>query len=183
MNPKRFFGLTLTLTAATVWTTGCPSNESNVEKTSHPGTTLQDYHKWDWQRSKDNLTGKEILVGLYFSNHNNSSPLNSKVIVRCQDNKFEVYFNFYEFLDRESAPVRYKVNNQPLVEETWNTSTEGQSVFAKDAPAVARKLAKGEKFVIEARDHSSNPHQMVIDLSGSEYAINPALKLCGEEPD
>lgn len=183
MKPKTLFGLMLTLTAATIWTAGCSDSDSKLEQTSHAGAKLQDYHQWNWRRSKDNLTGKEILVGLYFSNHNNSSPQNSKVVVRCQDNKFDVYFNFYEFLDRESSSVRYKLDNHPLVEEKWNTSTDGQSVFAKDAPDVARKLAKGEKFVIEAKDYSSNSHQMAIDLAGSEYVINPVLKLCSEKID
>lgn len=100
-------------------------------------------------------------------------------VVRCQGGDLEVYFEFGRFLNSEDAPVRFRVDKFPLVEDSWATSADGTAVFPLNSNEIARILMNGKHFIIEARDFRGQPYRASFDLSGAKEKIAKVLRQCG----
>jgi hypothetical protein len=136
--------------------------------------------KWRLREMVDPLTDEKVTMA--FSSSGEGLAQRSAV-VECRGSKFNVYFDFGEYLgklpkEEYLVPVRYRVDKEPLESKKWFSSVDGTAIFAIEHFDIARRLMKGSTFIIEAQDYRGKLHRASFDLSGAKKVLGRVLQQC-----
>ncbi len=101
------------------------------------------------------------------------------LVVRCSGWRIEAFYTVRDYLDNEGAQTRYRIDGGEVVDNYWDTSTDGGGVFSPEPGIFARRLAGGNRVVIQAEKYNGTPVTYTFSLSGSAAAINRVLSDCG----
>ncbi len=127
---------------------------------------------WLLTEKSDPLTDERVTTAVLRSG-------DTAVVVRCDGSVFEVYVEVGEYLSNDMVSVRYRVDKGDLKEALWLPSAKGTAVFADEDAAIARAMASGSTFILEATDFRGQPHRVTFDLANSAEVLPVVLKNCG----
>jgi len=131
------------------------------------------YSEWTFKESTDPLTDQKISTAI-LSNDDEKS-----IVLRCTGNKFEIYFEFGKFLSNSKVPVKYRIDKNDMVEESWYPSAKGTSVFSSESAELARNMISGKTFIIEVNDFRGQPYRSTFDISKCSEIVTKTLSNCG----
>ena len=123
---------------------------------------------WELEKKTDPLTDKVIATA---TSSYLEGTTRRAAIVRCTGLQLEVLFVFGEFLGDGNVLIKYRADRLPPVDASWLPSANGTAVFADNDADIARMLAKGTSFIIEAMDFRGQPHRSTFDLNGAAQPI------------
>ncbi|MNS16461.1 hypothetical protein D3C71_498010 [compost metagenome] len=83
------------------------------------------------------------------------------------------------YLDNEGAQTRYRVDGGEVFDDYWDTSTDGSGVFSPTPGIFARRLAAGNRVVIQAEKYDGSPVTYSFGLAGSGAVIGRVMSDCG----
>ena len=116
----------------------------------------------------------------------NSGGQKVQMTVRCRSKKTEVYLNWDEYLGDDSHDVyndwkrvTVRVGSETATTERWDISTDGNATFAPSPVALAKSLAKADRFVAETIPYGENPATAVFSLKGAKKALKAVAANCG----
>lgn len=105
--------------------------------------------------------------------------------IRCKSNTTEAYINFDTFLGWDTSygtgnlsRITYRFDDDKAVSESWQNSTNNESLFAKSAIPFARRLATAERLIVRVIPYGENPVETVFHTKGSWAAVNSVAKTC-----
>lgn len=101
------------------------------------------------------------------------------LLVRCTNKKLDIYVEFGEYLSNKSVDVRYRIDKNQLVEESWFPSARGTAVFAKEDADLARQMLGGSTMIVEAHDYRGQSYRATFDLVDGKSSITKVLESCG----
>lgn len=101
------------------------------------------------------------------------------LVVRCNGRRLEAFYTVRGYLDNEGAQTRYRIDGGEVFDNYWDTSTDGGGVFAPEPGIFARRLAGGNRVVIQSEKYDGTPVTHTFSLSGSGGVINRVLSDCG----
>ena len=100
------------------------------------------------------------------------------MIVRCQSNKTETYFEWHDYLGTERKAVTYRFPPSEASTEMWGVSTDRTATFVQEAIPFLRRLVTSERLVIQTTPYGESPSTAIFDLAGAQAALAPVAETC-----
>lgn len=106
-------------------------------------------------------------------------PEAATIIVRCLNNKTELYISWPEFLGvGRGIEVRWRADNTPITTEAWSPSTDGKAAFAPNPVAFLKKLADRSELLLSVAPYSKVATTLTFPIAGLEEALKPLRAAC-----
>lgn len=106
--------------------------------------------------------------------------------VRCKENKTEVYANWNDYLGDDShdvyndwKKVTVRIDAEPAKIERWGISTDKEATFAPSGTALAKRIAKADRLVLQTTPYAESPVTAVFALKGATNALKAVAANCG----
>lgn len=138
--------------------------------------------KWGQSIDTDPMTDKTIVVlSLNSENRisNSFSYVQPTLLIRCKNNRTEVFINWDVYLGLDSTSVTTRVDKNSKVTRSWGISTDTKATFAPYGYSFAKKLIGHKKLVAEVTPYGANPTTVTFNIDGIDNAIKPLRKECG----
>lgn len=104
------------------------------------------------------------------------------LFVRCKENETDVAVSVDTFISTQEQRVQFRLDDAKPQTSTWNVSTNYKALFARDAIAFARKLARSEQLVFRFTPHGDNAAEFTFDVRGLGDVLPEIAKACGWRP-
>lgn len=129
---------------------------------------------------------KTTYVSLVSGEGSNAGGTGVVLAVRCQSKKTEVFVDWKEYLGDDSHDVynewkrvTVRVGSEPAKTERWGVSTDSKATFAPSSVALAKRIAKADRLVLETVPYGENPATAVFTLKGANNALKGVADNCG----
>jgi len=136
--------------------------------------------KWATSTSTDPLTDKSIYLA-FLDADRGTGRFGEKIdmVVRCKENKTELYINWQSFLGMDGIKVTHRIDKSSAVTSTWDISTDRKSAFMRAPVAALKQMATSESFIANVTPYGESPVTAVFDTKGAELALQDIRKGCG----
>lgn len=129
---------------------------------------------------------KTTYASLSSGEGSNTGGENVTLTVRCQSKETEIFVNWHEYLGDDSHDVysewkrvTVRVGTETAKTERWDISTDNEATFAPNAVALAKRLAKADRLVLETVPYGENPATAVFYLKGADHVLKTIADNCG----
>lgn len=147
---------------------------------STESTTSSASGKWRTYTDIDPMTDKEVYTAILEADSGRSRlGRNISMVVRCADNKTDMYINWNDFLGSGSVSTTYRIDKEPAKTSGWNLSTDKTAAFLPRPIATLKKLADSSSFVANVTPYNENPVTAVFNTAGADAAFTDIRKGCG----
>ena len=129
--------------------------------------------KWWTRTNTDPLNDKAVhIAGLSADSGRGRFGDTIDMVIRCKDNKTEMYINWQSFLGRDSARITHRVGKEQAITSSWSVSTDHKASFFPGSPVPTLKRMLAEtSFVANVTPYSESPVTATFDLTGIEGAL------------
>lgn len=129
--------------------------------------------KWWTNTTVDPLNDEDMyLAGLTAESGRGRFGEDVDLVIRCKNNKTEMYINWQSFLGMDGIRTTYRVGKSPAATSTWGVSTDHTSAFFPGSPVPTLKQMHGEtSFIANVTPYSESPVTATFDLTGIETAL------------
>lgn len=162
---------------------GSPAPTSTSTSTSTSAPTPSVPSKWSMHSKVEKLDGT-TTVTLALDSSDTVKPQYGRpeaatIIVRCLNNKTELYISWPEFLGvGRGIEVRWRADNTPITTEAWSPSTDGKAAFAPNPVAFLKKLADRSELLLSVAPYSKVATTLTFPIAGLEEALKPLRAAC-----
>lgn len=144
-------------------------------------TTSDGAGKWRTSTDTDPLTDKSVYFAMLLSD-SGESRFNRKplLVVRCKDNKTELYITWHDFLGTNSIATTYRIDKDAAQQSKWSLSTDKKAAFFPGSPIqMLKRLSESTSFVANVTPYNESPVTAVFDTTGANKALSDLRKGCG----
>lgn len=144
-------------------------------------TTNPNAGKWITKTTSDPLTDKNIYFAQIIadSGRGRFAP-EIAMIVRCKDNKTEMFINWGSFLGTDGIDVTHRVGKSDSERKEWSVSTDHKASFFPGSPiATLKEIIESDTFVANVTPYSESPITAVFDTKGAGVALADIRSGCG----
>lgn len=143
--------------------------------------------KWSIQRSASAMDdSKTVFVWVEADNFITGWPDKSvrpTLFIRCKENKTEIIVQVGmspnpEVGNYNKATVRLRLDEGKPFRQSWNESTNGESLFAPRSIQLTKKINKSKKMLFEFTPYNSNPQLAEFDVRGLEPYLKELANTC-----
>src|SRR5690554_424108 len=129
--------------------------------------------KWWTNTTVDPLNDEAVyLAGLTAESGRGRFGEEVSLVIRCKNNRTEMYINWQSFLGMDGIRTTYRVGKSPAATSTWSVSTDHKSAFFPGSPVPTLKQMHGEtSFVANVTPYSESPVTATFGLTGIEAAL------------
>jgi type VI secretion system protein VasI len=148
---------------------------ATTENTSSPGKG-----KWFTQTDKDPMNDKAIYGAALTADSGKGRFGDSiALIVRCKNNKTEMFIDWSSYLGLDRARTTYRIDKQKAITSNWSISTNHKAAFFPGSPvSTLKKIAESTSFVASVTPYGENPVTAVFDTTGAAEALADIRKGC-----
>lgn len=148
---------------------------STTTSTGSPGTG-----EWHMQTDTDPLTDKAVYyAGLSASSGTGRFGDRVLLVVRCANNKTEMYINWASYLGSRSTNVTYRVGKEKAKTSSWSISSNHKATFYPGSPIqLIKELMDNDSFAANLTPYNENPITAVFNTSGAKEALADLRKGC-----
>lgn len=148
-------------------------------------TTEQEFDNWTVRHIEDPLDDTNRYIA-YVENSAGDAVFMFKCDEAGSSDLSDPYAEFYKsrtyFGDDDRTEVRYRIDDNPVQEESWNLAESSVINLDKsEVLSLSQKLKSGIKFILEARDYDYDTHRGTFSLDGSNEAISRVFEGCAGE--
>ena len=137
--------------------------------------------RWSVSSKKSAMDG---VVTTTLVNHSVNFGAAGGIVIRCGENKAEVYVNLGDFVQPELGgghSVRIKFDSDPPIPEGWSESTDNKALFSYRPVLLLRRLLTAKTFLFEFTPFEAGVRILSFNLMGLSRALTPALlNSCGD---
>lgn len=140
--------------------------------------------QWVILRSIDSMTDRPriMMVNEGEMELGRSASGRPTVILRCFQSRLEVYVNMKVYIGtRDTFATKVRFGTAEPVSQRWQSSTDGQAVFASDSVGFLNRLSKVEKLLLEVTTFSGDRYRATFATKGLEGAL-PEISSCWRPP-
>lgn len=135
--------------------------------------------KWDVSVSKDELTdNKTVFVSLNASSGRGKYGDTVSLMLRCQNNKTEMYISWHTFLGIDDIEVIDRVDDKKAETSHWGISTDRKASFRRSPVSQIKKMLDSKKYIAQLTPYSENPITAVFETEGLNNAIKELREAC-----
>lgn len=139
---------------------------STVRAVAAPG-------KWWTQTNTDPLNDKAVHIAS-LSAESGRGRFGDAIgmVIRCKDNKTEMYINWESFLGMDGARITHRVGKEQAISSNWSVSTDHKASFFPGSPVpTLKRMLTETSFVANVTPYSESPITATFDLTGIEGAL------------
>lgn len=137
---------------------------------------------WNTSTATDKLDGSKTITIAIMTPDKITTFMNNQaqpvMAIACQKNRTKLMINWLDFLGLQSMPVKYRIDEQPIVTEHWEASADGTAVFANNPVALTKKLLGKSEFVVNISSYRGKASTVTFHLAGLENVIKPIRENC-----
>jgi type VI secretion system protein VasI len=150
---------------------------------STPAPALSVPSKWKVHSKVEKLDGTTTVTLALDSSETvkpqYGRPEAATIIVRCLNNKTELYIDWPEFLGvSRGIEVRWRADNMPISTEAWSPSTDGKAAFAPNPVAFLKKLVDRSELLLSVAPFGKVATTLTFPIAGLEEALRPLRAAC-----
>ncbi len=155
----------------------CYDNLAKAEGLVSTNTSRQvQQSNWRTNTKTDPLTDESVYTAILVADEGKAGPYRDDValVVRCQDNKTEMYIVWDAYLGRDSISTTYRIGKNPATTSSWSTSTDNKAAFFPGSPiGTLKQLIDSEDptFVANVTPYNANPVTAIFNTTGSDQAL------------
>lgn len=139
-------------------------------------------NNWEFRKEESKLDKK---INLYVRKKSNNTLTNSigrqehgYLLFRCMDNKTDLFVEFPEFIGINGANVRYKIDDNSIKKENWDTSNDGTNVFSPKPISLLNNLKNGKNFIIKLDTYRNLGQELEFNIDGIDEYIDMISESC-----
>src|SRR5690606_7558704 len=140
---------------------------------SAKATTASGAGEWHTRTHTDPLTDKSVYTAVLLAASGKGrfgDPI--VLMVRCADNKTEMYINWQSYLGRDRIRTTYRLGKDKAQTANWTTSTDHKAAFFPGTPIpMLKRLIETDSFVANVTPYSESPVSAVFNTEGAETAL------------
>lgn len=104
------------------------------------------------------------------------------LILRCSDNRTEVYIAWSDYLGSDAPTVSYRIGDGTMQTSRWSMSTDNQATFYPGNDiALIRQLVTANRFVARVTPYNESPVTAVFELDGLPEHVGKLQEACNWE--
>ena len=134
--------------------------------------------KWLVLEDKDEMTDKSNVILMLESEESASPRRNETLIIRCRNNKTDVFVNFDKYLGYSSPKITYRIGSNPPKIQNWSESTTKKSAFSPNPIALIKELLTGNSLLVEAYPYQEGRLLVKFDTTNLSNSIHKVQTLC-----
>jgi type VI secretion system protein VasI len=105
------------------------------------------------------------------------------LIIRCKERRTDLYVVTGLSANPEvglfeSHSIRYRIDQDPAVPQTWDAATSDDALFAPVPIELARQISKGKTFLFEFTPFRSSPVIARFNVTGLERQLGRVAEAC-----
>ncbi len=160
-------------------------NKSRLEcfdKIGSEKETIQTKSKWVLHTDVSKIDdSKRVILHVISSDEiegvlgNNTNPV---LLLRCQENKTEVFVNTDVFLGIGEISVTSRIDKQKAVTTKALTSSDNKAFFISKPISFIKNLMAGERVLFKLTPYNSSPIIFEFNIAGLESEIKPLREAC-----
>jgi type VI secretion system VasI family protein len=147
------------------------------------GGAAQGGGKWLVSEDVDSLTSQVRITAILQSENSVAGRFGrsnyAALAIACRSNKTDVFVNVRDFVSTSDVPVLTRVDENPPVTRSWSVSTNYQSVFSRQAVALAQELEGAGRFQLRVTPHGESPRSFDFDVRGLNVHLPKIRAACG----
>lgn len=154
--------------------------EKNKLAPSTERTTGSGPGKWETSKDVDPLNDKEIHFAMLDADSGRGKYGGRvSMMVRCNDNKTEMYINWNSYLGSSTTRTTYRIDKNPAQSSSWSLSTDKKAAFFPGSPiALLKQMADSQTFVANITPYNENPVTATFDTRGADSAFRDIRASC-----
>ncbi|MGB3290968.1 MAG: type VI secretion system-associated protein TagO [Burkholderiaceae bacterium] len=143
-------------------------------------TTSNKSGKWETATHTDPMTDKSIYIARLDADTGERRLRGApSIMVRCKDNKTEMYINWNDFLGSRSISTTYRIDKEPAQRSEWDLSTDKKSAFFPGSPVpMLKKLVESSTFAANVTPYNESPVTAIFNTTGADKALADIRKGC-----
>lgn len=105
----------------------------------------------------------------------------ASLFVACKENSTTIAIDWDTFVNNESVPVTYRIDDAPATTRTWNVSTDYELTGRWNGTGIdlIRQLAEADRFVVEVTPYGDGVQQARFNVSGLDTHLPDLAEACG----
>lgn len=173
----------------------CASKTNTVERLScfddlaakhnlAPSTTTESKAgagQWVSSTDTDPMTDKSIHTAVLLAQSGKGrfgDPIG--LVVRCSNNKTEMFISWQSYLGRDTISTTYRVGKSAAKTARWSLSTNNKAAFFPGSPIpVLKEIIEADSFVANVTPYNESPVTAVFNTTGAGAALEDVRKGCG----
>ena len=154
-----------------------PPNENPQILRNDEGKIIS-INDWTVLRNVDPLTDRLRVSLVVRGETTSNSSERPSLFLRCKDDQFEAFVTMPAFFGiSDSRQVRFRVDREPPVSQTWSPSVNGRSVFAANPGVFVAAITHGSTLIVEASAFDGSRPRATFGLAGLKEIISE-LDVC-----
>lgn len=138
---------------------------------------------WKVSTKPDAMSGREnVFLNMPAAQYGKDKfgrNVEATLIVQCSNNQTGVAVSLSDFISNQPVPVASRIDSAKARTQNWSISTDYQGVFAPNAIALLKELAKAETFTVRLTPHGESPMDFQFTVTGLQVHLPKVQKACG----
>ncbi|HEK2751515.1 TPA: hypothetical protein SMT72_003554 [Proteus mirabilis] len=140
--------------------------------------------KWGVFKEKSQLDDTEtVILSVDGDSAINTSLLGASIptlIVRCQNNKTQLYVVWGAYLGIDDIKVSYRIDKNKAITNWWSISTNNKSSFYNgNTISFIKSMFNKNNLFMQLTPYGENPVNVNFNITGLESKIKPLRNSCG----
>lgn len=136
--------------------------------------------KWGTSINTDPLTDKSVYLAFLDADRGvGRFGETINLVVRCKDNRTEMYINWQSFLGMDGIAITHRIDKTNAVTSTWDVSTDHKSAFMRSPVHALKQMVTSESLVANVTPYGESPVTAVFDTKGAAAALQDIRNGCG----
>lgn len=135
---------------------------------------------WDVSDTTNPLNdSRQVILGLASSSGQSKFGRPIVLILRCRDQKVEVFINWDSYLSDDGGRVTVRVGSDEAKTSQWQLSSDKEATFYPgDAGQFVQRLTAAPRLVAQTTPYEESPIMAIFDLTGLPKAVQPFAEAC-----
>jgi hypothetical protein len=149
------------------------------EAPSSAASVIEDLAGWQVSETRNPLTDSP-LVTLVLQANSGGLMSTPALVLRCRDNKTEVYINWNQYLGSDDlVRVTSRVGTGKASTDSWPASTDNEATFYPASyVGLIKRLINADRFVAQVTPYNESPVTAVFELAGLSEKVTPLRRAC-----
>lgn len=165
-------------------------SEEGHRRQSAAAAPPPDKGAWRTSSREDPVTGRTRHSAVLMASNRTegivSQPVTSRLVVRCQDNKTEVYLDWETYLGGNSGDFRdnrqivtLRIGDGDPFTVRANVSTDNEATFfPSPIPSILKPAANADTLAARTTPYNESPQTAVFNLTGMRAALSDLAAAC-----
>ena len=154
---------------------------ANSTATEKSNVAIKNNNKWKVDIDSSKIDDSQTVILTLDSSKKISGTFKKTtptMVLRCENNKTNVYITTDVFLGSETIQVKSRLDNKNTQKQNWRISKNHKAMLAKMPISFIKKLMKHEKLSIEFEPYRKSKERMEFDIQGLTESIKPLREAC-----